>query len=391
MKTLAWLVGLFALAVAGALAARLNDGYVLLVLPPWRVELSLNLAVLLMLLTVAILYLLVRGVAALFALPAKVAAYRAQVAREKSFRVFQDAFRNLFEGRYGRALSKAREAWEGGAAPGLAALVAARAAQRLRRNDDQNFWLEEASRIDPDVQAARWMLEAEMHLDNRDFTAALAALGHLQRSAGRHIAALRIELRARQGAGHWKEVLHIARQLEKRKALAPEVAGEVKLKAHRQLLGERASDTRALLGYLRDVPAEEMHVRLAREAVKALLGLEARDEAASVIESQLEREWDEELVALYGHCEGNQTTERIARAERWLPAHAHDAVLLLALARLCLARKLWGKAQSYIEASLSVTDTRDAHLELARLFDHLGRAGDADLHYRRAASLPTIP
>lgn len=390
MRALLWLVGLFGLAAALALGARHNEGFVLVVLPPWRVELSVNLAVFLLVAAFIAVYLAVRSVFALFELPARVAAYRAQVAREKSFRVFQEAFRMLFEGRYGRALRKAREAWEGGAAPGLAALVAARAAQRMRRNDDQAFWLEEASRIDPDVQAARWMLEAEMHLDNREFAAALDALAHLQRSAGRHIAALRIELRARQGAGHWRDVLRIARQLEKRRALASEVASELKLKAHRQLLRERASDTRALLGYLREVPVSEMHVRLTGEAVKALLGLEARDEAASVIEGQLDREWDADLVGLYGHCAGNQTTERIARAEKWLLSHADDAVLLLALGRLCRARRLWGKAQSYVEASLSVADSRDGHLELAQLFDQLGRSQDADRHYRRAASLPVI-
>lgn len=390
MKSLVWLIGLFTLAAAIALGARLNDGYVLLVVPPWRLEVSVNLALIVLLLSFVVAYGALRSLGALFALPAKVAAYRRQVAREKSFRVFQEAFRLLFEGRYGRALRKAREAWEGGAAPGLAALVAARAAQRMRRNDDQNFWLDEASRIDPEVQAARWMLEAEMHLDNRDFEQALVALGHLQKSAGRHIAALRVELRARQGAGHWKDVLRIARQLEKRQALSTEIAAELKRKAHQQLLQERSSDTRALLGYLREVPAAEMHVRLARAAAKALLGLDARDEAASVIEAQLDREWDAELVALYGHCDGVQATERIARAEKWLLSHADDAILLLALARLCLARRLWGKAQSYIEASLSIAATRDAHLELARLFDQLERSRDADVHYRRAASLPTI-
>jgi HemY protein len=390
MNVLLWAVGLFALAVAAAIGARFNDGYMLMVLPPWRIELSINLAVVIAILGFAAAYWATRTVAGLLALPKKVAAYRAQVAREKSFRVFQEAFRMLFEGRYGRALKKAKEAWGGGAAPGLAALVAARAAQRLRRNEDQTFWLEEASRIDPDVQSARWMLEAEMHLDNRDYEAALEALGHLQRSAGRHIAALRIELRARQGAGHWEDVLRIARQLEKAKALSPEVAGEVKRKAHQELIASRASDTRALLGYLRDVPAREMHVRLARAAAKALLALDARDEAASVIEAQLDREWDSQLVALYGLCHGAQTTERIARAEKWLPAHADDAVLLLSLARLCEARRLWGKAQSYIEASLSVAETRDGHLELARLHDQLERHHDADRHYRRAADLPPI-
>ena len=47
--------------------------------------------------------------------------------------------------------------------------------------------------------------------------------------------------------------------------------------------------------------------------------------------------------------------------------------------------RLWGKAQNYLEASLSVEESRDAHLELARLFDQLERPEEANRHYRESA------
>ena len=49
MRVLLWVVGLFALAVGITVAARYSAGYVLLVLPTHRVELSVNLAVVLLL------------------------------------------------------------------------------------------------------------------------------------------------------------------------------------------------------------------------------------------------------------------------------------------------------------------------------------------------------
>ena len=42
MRALFWLLTLAALAVGLAVAANYNAGYVLLVIPPWRVEVSLN-------------------------------------------------------------------------------------------------------------------------------------------------------------------------------------------------------------------------------------------------------------------------------------------------------------------------------------------------------------
>ena len=60
-------------------------------------------------------------------------------------------------------------------------------------------------------------------------------------------------------------------------------------------------------------------------------------------------------------------------------------MLLLALGRMCLRQRLWGKAQSYLEASLAVAESQEAHLELARLFDLLERSEEANQHYRASA------
>ena len=79
---------------------------------------------------------------------------------------------------------------------------------------------------------------------------------------------------------------------------------------------------------------------------------------------------------------------RIERAERWLLEHERDPDLLAALGRLCAQAELWGKARSFLEASVSFEETRAARLELARLEEKLGKTEVAQRHYRRAAELP---
>ena len=69
MRWLFWILGLFALAVALALALRFNAGYVLLVSPPYRVELSLNLFIFGSLLAIGLGYLLLRLVLGALELP----------------------------------------------------------------------------------------------------------------------------------------------------------------------------------------------------------------------------------------------------------------------------------------------------------------------------------
>ena len=63
MKVLLWLLTLFTLAVGISLAAHYNQGYVLLVMPPYRAEISLNLAVLLAVLGFVAFHVLLRTAA----------------------------------------------------------------------------------------------------------------------------------------------------------------------------------------------------------------------------------------------------------------------------------------------------------------------------------------
>jgi HemY protein len=118
--------------------------------------------------------------------------------------------------------------------------------------------------------------------------------------------------------------------------------------------------------------------------------------AREIVERALAAEWTPRLVSLYGELpEGLQGGERAAearlrieRAERWLLERERDAQLLATLGRLCTQAELWGKARSFLEASLSFEESRDAHLDLARLAEKLEQGGDAQRHYRRAAELP---
>lgn len=391
MRWLFWLIGLFALAVALALGARMNDGYVLLVFPPWRLEISLNLFISLLLAVILAGYVVVRGIVVTVTLPRRASEFRQRRNQEHAISVLHDSVRLLYEGRFGQSLKKAAEAYETGHVSGLAALIAARAAQCMRESGKEKEWIEKARTADSRCEAAALMLEAELGNELRAFDDSLAALGRLQQRYGRHIAALRMELRARQGSGDWHGVLKLARQLHKRKAISEKVAHEICLRAHLENIRQRGDEAAMLLVYLRDVPKTERDARLVLEVAQQLKAHGMDDKAADVIEECLQEEcdelWHEDLVRLFGNLVGKELTVRIAKAEKWLQKHPQDAVLLLSLGKLCRQQRLWGKAQSYFEASLALDPTPQAHLELARLFDQLERTEEANHHFRQSVVL----
>lgn len=390
MRALFWLIGLFSLAVGLSLAARSNEGYALLVLPPWRVELSLNLLVLIGVLGFVFLYLTLRLVVNTLRMPDQVRAFRQRKRQEKARRALNAAVLSLFEGRYGQAIKSAETAEKEGEAPGLAALVAARAAHAMNDGPRFQLWLNRAADRDGQVRAARLMTQADLHCRSRNFDAALESLETLSKGGQRHIAALRLQLKARQGAGDWQEVVRLARHLEKHSAISSEYADTLKARATQEILSGMAHNPEGLMRYTASLPtAERRDAKVVALVVRALI--ESGDEkwshpARQMIEESLEHAWEPLLVRLYADIPADGVLARTAKAEEWLRRHPEDAQLLLALGRMCREQQLWGKAEIYLGAALAVEPSRAAHLELARLYDHLERTDDANRHYRAAAA-----
>lgn len=388
MRVLFWLLGLLAAAAGLAIAARYNEGYVLLVLPPWRVELSFNLLVFLLALAFLGGWIAIHLLYTAIHLPSTVAEFRAGKKRERGATLLRDALRLLWEGRFGHARKAAEEAHQLGETPGLAALIAARAAHAVRDVDATRRWLAVAGEHGSELSTARWMTGAELALERRSTADALEALQQLGKGKGRHIAAMRIALRAHQAAGDWPEMLKLVRALEKHGALTADQAAPLKRHAHREAIHALSGDPVRLAGYCKDLPAAEgRDATLVAQAARGLIAGGDCGAAADLIEAQLAHEWDGDLAGLYGECVGGDVVARIAKAEEWLKVHPQESGLLLALGRLCEHQQLWGKAQSYLEASLGVQPGRAAHLALARLLDGLERPEEANRHYREAAKL----
>ncbi|HEY8907698.1 MAG TPA: heme biosynthesis HemY N-terminal domain-containing protein, partial [Rhodoferax sp.] len=76
MRLTVWLLGLFGVAVALALFASGNPGTVTVFWPPYRVDLSLNLVILTLLLAFALIHVALKGLSALFAIPGQAKSWR---------------------------------------------------------------------------------------------------------------------------------------------------------------------------------------------------------------------------------------------------------------------------------------------------------------------------
>jgi len=388
MKGPAWLVAIFSLAVLASLIARYSEGYVVVMAPPWRVELSLIVAGALLLVAFLLLYLVLRLVGSLSELPRLAQAFRSRKQIEKGRAAMASALLAFMEGRYGHAEKAAKQAVDLNEAPLQNALLAAGAAHRVRNFERRDAWLARAETFESGNPTARLMSAAEMLLEEGRHAEALALLDRQHESGPRHIAALRMIMRAQQLSGRWEASLRVLRQLEKRDALPAAQISLLKLKAHQELMRLRSYDAASLRAYWEQVPdAERADARIAARAAREFVRVGDADGVRGIVEAALAHDWDSELADCYGECIADDALVRLERGESWLKSHPRDPDLLRTLGRLCMAQRLWGKAQSYLEASVSLHPARATHLELARLMERIDRPEAAQAHYRKAAEI----
>lgn len=385
MKWLFWLLGLFAAAVAVTLAAR-NPGYVQFVYPPYKLEMSLTLFVSALLGFFMLGYLLVRLVFVTLQLPEYVRNFREERASGKGRAAMIEALTAFFEGRFAAAEKAAVRAMALGEKSGLNSIVAARAAHELHEFDKRDAYLADAEGKSVGETTMRLMAKTEFMLDQKQTQSALNTLKELSDSGmHKHIGALSLELKAQQQARNWDAVLDVMAQLEKRNAIDKIVAEQMRQQAWLEKLRAQATDVASMRALWKAVPGDfKRRSKIACAAAEAFGKLGDCQSAQQLLAESLNAHWDSDLVTLYGECHGDNCTSQIDQAERWLKEHIADAGLLLALGKLCICQGLWGKAQSYLEASLSIKSSSAAYSALGQLAEKMGKPEEARAYFQKA-------
>ena len=388
MRALVAFILIAAAAVTLALLFRINTGYVLFVAPPYRVEVSQNAFILIVIATFLALYALIRAAVRLARLPAEVREGRRRRQFER-YRSKQDAaVVALLEGRHGKARQFAQEALAIPQSSPVAALVGARAALETRAGAAARAMLDRPDTRATNHAVPRLMLEAELALERGQPTEALSRLAELRREAGLHTAAQRLELRALTAAGRPAEIPALVDQLVKRQVYDAHQGELLRASAHAEALASLAHDAAGLRAYWARVPENDrLQAKVARAAARSFLQLGGDREAADILARSLERNWDPALLPLYAECRAPDATRQLETAERWLVSHNDDATLLYALGRLCERQQLWGKAQTYLEASLALDNHWRAHVALGDMLSQLGRHDEANAHLAAALKL----
>jgi HemY protein len=415
MRAALWLLALFGVAVAIALFAGNNQGTVTLFWPPHRIDLSLNLVLLLLFGAFVFLHAALGALAALFDLPRQAVRWRAQQKERAVYGSLLDGHSHLLGGRFIRAgksaemaLMQEKSLSASGQQLGnavqirtLAHLLAAESAQALQdraaRDEHLRQALEQTStREAQETREGALMRAARWSLDDREPDAAMAWLRGLPQGAARRTVALRMKLKAARLTQRTAEALETARLLSKHRAFSASAAQSIVRGLAIDLLNG-AHDTAQLQRAWNSLEAtERMMPELAVHAAQRLTALGgdvhlARDWLLPVWERQAQLDDGLKVKLVHALEAGLDSLDAawLARIEAAQKANPRDPTLQYLAGMACMKRKLWGKAQQLMsQAAMGLKDLklhRDAWRSLALLAEERGDASTAAQAWKRAA------
>ncbi|MDH5446764.1 MAG: heme biosynthesis protein HemY [Gammaproteobacteria bacterium] len=381
---------IFLIAVLLGLFAHQDTGYVLIGRGYKTMELSLTLFVVLMVFLFFMIYLVFWVLRNSWEVPARLRFWRSQKKGRRARRNSSRGLIELAQGNWASAERALVRGVKGSDMPLLNYLSAARAAQKLDAPDRRDHYLSMAHENRKDASFAVQVTQAELQLAYGQQEQALATLMHLRTIAPKHPHVLFLMSQLYDRMESWGDLKNLLPDLHKQKVLPQEELKRLDKRVHRELLGIAAKQGKAdrLRQSWQHVPRDLRHdEELIDDYARHLLRLEMYDMAESLLREAVKRKWNLDFVYLYGLVQSAQPAKQLNYAEAWLKGHEDNNVLLLTLGKICVRNELWGKAESYFEASLGSGPLSETYTELGRLLEKLEQQDRARECFRKGLLL----
>ncbi len=392
MRLLFGLLLVLILGVVAGLLAYQDPGYVLIGRGNTTIETTLSLFIVLLVVVFVAGYFLVRLIVRTWRMPERLQRWRAERRRRRARRELRQGLIELAEGNWRKAERVLVRHADDSSTPLLNYLSAARAAQKQDAPERRDHYLARALESMPDADVAVELTQAELQLAHGQLEQALATLEHLRSMVPNHAHVLLLLAQVYERLQSWNELRDLLPRLRKHKVLDDKALHDLAVRVWRALLAQTVDkgDAAALQAFWKQVPKDLRSDRgLLTDYIHGLVRLGEHGHAEQRLREAITHHWDPEWVRLYGELETSHPERQLATAEGWLKGHENNPVLLLTLGRLCLRNQLWGKARSYLEASLGSQPLPETYRELGLLLERLGEHEAAAEAFKQGLLLAT--
>lgn len=386
MRWSLWLLALFGIAVAVALGLSMQAGTVTLFVPPYRLDMSLNLVVIGLLSSFVLLYAALRGLFSMFELPVQARRWRAQQRERSAQQSLLNAMLLWMTGRFLRSrkaalqgLSQVDSLLDSGESPhrmsltlmrSLLHLLAAENAHALRDQAARELHFQqvlvhdEGRRVSQtlELRDAAYLNAARWALNDRDSQKAQQWLAQLPQGTVRRTMALRLRLKADRMSLQHLPALDTARLLAKHGAFSASAAASL-VRGLAMACLDDCHDSSQLQTSWKLLQVEERAMpELALHAAQCLLKLQGDPQIAlqwllpvwqalinnSDTKLPVQRQRMVQVLSSALHAV-EPDSEWLARIEQARLANPRSLELQYLSGMVCLRHGLWGKAQQMLE------------------------------------------
>ncbi|MCP4876881.1 MAG: tetratricopeptide repeat protein [Gammaproteobacteria bacterium] len=371
------------IALGAVLLVRDDPGFVLLRYRDYSVETSLAFALVALIVLVIAVYYAVRFLRGLWRLPGAMQRQSQNRRFSKSRRQLNQGLIDLAEGRFEQAENHLMRLVDFSESPLVHYLAAARAAQLQGKHDARDSYLKAAHEANPGAELAIGVTQAELQLAHQQTEQALATLTHLHSVAPRHDYVTMLLARAYLELEDWQALVKILPDVRRKKLLKESRLREMEIAGYCGVLKRATSDQQSFDKTWSKVPkvlrSDAMMMRFYIDTMARQRWHNSN--AEQLLLKSLDNKWDDGLIEAYGRFEARDANAQLARVEKWIDDFGHNESLLLALGRISMRARLWGKAQGYLEASIGAKATPAACLALAELFERQLQQPDKAAEY----------
>jgi len=422
MRSVFWFLFLAAVAVALAMLMGDNQASVTLFWHPYRVDVSFNLVLFVLVFGFALLYGAMRGLSVLRRLPEQAHRWRAHQTERAIYTNVLDALAYQLSGRFVRAQSAAERAIDllqhqhadtfvhHDQVLVLARLLAAESAHSVGNLNARDVHLRgavegDAARASGPAREGALLRAAGWAVDAREAAQAARWLGELPQGASRRIQAVRLKLKLARLTQDTHGALDMVRLLAKHRAFSSGVAQSLR----RGLVLDALRDSHDSAQLLKVWQALDSSEQATPELSLAVLDRwdaldddvrsDAGGDVRRMLDDALQRVWD-----AYGRLDDDARRRFVLRLEAALPTldaswlarieraqreHPADLGLQYLAGQAFMQRELWGKASALLtQASHGLKNAelaRRTWCSLARLAEERGDSAAAQAAWKKAA------
>ena len=382
---------LLIIVVLGAvLLVRDDPGVVMLRYRGWTIDTSLAVALAAVVIVAVAIYYLFRFLRGILRMPTAMHRQSQNRRHARARRQLNQGLIDLAEGRFAQAENHLMRLVHFSDSPLVHYLAAARAAQLQGKHDARDSYLKAAHEANPDAELAIGVTQAELQLAHQQTEQALATLSHLHSIAPRHDYVTMLLARAYFELEDWNALVEILPDVRRKKLVNEKRLKKMELAGYRGVLEHATGSQESFEKAWSKIPKA-----LQSDPAMMYFYLDTlarqhwyNSSAEQMLLKALDNQWDDSLIEVYGRFETRDANTQLSRAEKWIDDYGHNENLLLALGRISMRARLWGKAQGYFEASIGARPTPAACLVLAELFEQqLQQPEKAARYYQQGLKL----